>query len=271
MERYRVKPGQKVKLEDYDPADKSGWDGDKDSALERLQALKTELEALQGVLYAEGKHKLLVVLQAMDTAGKDGTIRVIFSGVNPQGVRVASFKGPTPAELAHDYLWRVHAQVPARGEIVIFNRSHYEDVLVVRVHSFVPPEVWSRRYRHIREFERMLAEEGVTILKFFLHIDLAEQKERLLERLNDPQKAWKFSSADLPERKLWPEYMKAYEAALEETSTEEAPWYAIPSNRNWYRELVISEILVKKLKSLDMKYPAPEADLAKYRQQLESE
>jgi PPK2 family polyphosphate:nucleotide phosphotransferase len=227
-----------------------------------LKELNGELQTLQELLYAENKHKVLVVLQAMDTGGKDGTIRRVFDGVNPQGVKVASFKVPTPEELAHDFLWRVHKLVPGRGEMVIFNRSHYEDVLVVRVHGLVPEPVWKRRYDQINDFERMLAETGTAILKFFLYIDLDEQKERLQARLDDPTKHWKFNVGDLAERKLWNEYIKAYEDVLERTSTEYAPWYVVPANRKWYRDLVISTVLVETLKGLKMEYPKPKDDLS---------
>ena len=201
MERYRVKPGETVRLREIDPRDRSGFDGPKKEARKKLLELTGQLEALQELLYAEHKRKILVVLQGMDTSGKDGTVRHVFEGVNPQGVRVASFKRPTPRELDHDYLWRVHQHVPGKGEIVIFNRSHYEDVLIVRVHKLVPKEQWSRRYQQIGDFERMLVEEGTTILKFFLHIDQDEQKERLQARLDDPDKHWKFSVEDLKERR----------------------------------------------------------------------
>ncbi len=255
MDQYRVKPDQKVDLKDWDPQDAGDWDGKKDEGQARLLKLRQQLDELQATLYAEHKHRVLIVFQAMDTGGKDGTIRAVFEGVNPQGVRVASFKAPTPIELDHDYLWRIHAQTPGRGEIVVFNRSHYEDVLVVRVHSLVPEEVWGKRYDQINAFEQTLAAEGTTILKFYLHISLEEQKERFIERLEDPAKRWKFNPADLDERKLWPDYMKAYEAVLSRTSTEYAPWYIVPANRNWYRNLVVSEIIVKTLESLKMKYP----------------
>lgn len=261
MKKYRVSPKDKIKLKDWDPNDSSEFDGDKAAGKEHLLKLNAELEQLQEMLYAEGKHKVLVVLQGMDTSGKDGVIRHVFEGVNPQGVRVASFKVPTPEELSHDYLWRVHKVVPGKGEIVIFNRSHYEDVLVVRVHNLVPPKVWNKRYAQINAFEHMLADEGTTILKFFLHIDLDEQKQRLTERLEDPSKQWKFSVGDLGERKLWSDYMKAYEEALNRTSTPWAPWYIVPANRKWYRNLVIGEVLVNTLKELKMSYPAPKDDL----------
>lgn len=262
MNKYRVAPGDKINLSDWDPNDKSKFDGNKLQAQKRLEELNYEVEALQELLYAEHKHRVLVVLQAMDTGGKDGTIRHVFEGVNPQGVKVASFKVPTREELDHDYLWRVHKQTPGKGEIVIFNRSHYEDVLVVRVHKLVPKKVWALRYEQINEFERLLYEEGTTILKFFLHIDLKEQKERLQARLDDPNKQWKFSLGDLEERKLWPEYTKAYEDVLNKTSTKWAPWYIVPANRKWYRNLVVASIMVDALKRLDMSYPQPEDDLS---------
>lgn len=255
MEQYRVKPGSHVDLSRWDPNDKSVFPGSKKEGRVELLALNERLEALQELLYAEHKHKVLIVLQATDTGGKDGTIRHVFEGVNPQGVKVASFKKPTPEELAHDYLWRVHKHTPGKGEIVIFNRSHYEDVLVVRVHSLVPPEVWGKRYAQINAFERTLAEEGTTLLKFYLHIDLEEQKQRLQARLDEPNKRWKFNPDDLKERKLWPEYIKAYEDVLSKTSTERAPWYVVPANRKWYRNLVVARIIIETLEGLEMRYP----------------
>jgi len=261
MERYKIKPNQKVNLDDWDPNDTSGYTGDKEDGKDRLDEINDELEALQELLFAENKHKLLVVLQAMDTGGKDGVIRHVFDGVNPQGVKVANFKVPTSQELSHDYLWRVHKQTPGKGEIVIFNRSHYEDVLVVRVHHLVPDEVWSQRYVQINQFERLLAEEGTTILKFYLHIDKKEQKERLQARLDEPHKRWKFSLGDLKERALWPEYQKAYEAVLNRTSTDWAPWYIVPANKKWYRNLVIASVIVDTLKGMKMSYPQPEEGL----------
>lgn len=261
MKKYLVKADQKVKLKDFDPDDKSEWDKGKKEAKKEAKKLNKELEKLQETLYAEHKQKVLIVLQAIDTGGKDGTIRSVFEGVNPSGVRVASFKVPTQIELDHDYLWRIHQHVPSKGEIVIFNRSHYEDVLVVRVHELVPEEVWCRRYDHIKAFEKMLADEGTTIIKFFLYITKDEQKERLQERLDIPRKQWKFSSSDLKERALWNQYMDAYEAMLNKTSTDYAPWYVIPANRNWYRNLIILRIIIDKLKDLNMKYPEPETGL----------
>ena len=267
-ETYRVPVKGKIKLKDYDPNDSRLFDGNKKDSKEALLKLNTELAALQEQLYAEGKHRLLIVLQAMDTGGKDGVIRAVFEGVNPQGVKVASFKVPTPVELSHDYLWRVHQQTPGKGEMVIFNRSHYEDVLVVRVHQLVPEEVWSRRYQHIREFERLLADEGTTILKFYLHIDLQEQAQRFLARVEDPTKQWKFNPGDLDERDRWEEYMKAYEDMLNQTSTDWAPWYIIPANKKWYRNWLISKIVIKTLKDLDMRYPAAPENIEEYHKRL---
>jgi PPK2 family polyphosphate:nucleotide phosphotransferase len=267
-ETYRVPVKGKIKLKDYDPNDSRLFDGNKKDSKEALLKLNTELAALQEQLYAEGKHRLLIVLQAMDTGGKDGVIRAVFEGVNPQGVKVASFKVPTPVELSHDYLWRVHQQTPGKGEMVIFNRSHYEDVLVVRVHQLVPEEVWSRRYQHIREFERLLADEGTTVLKFYLHIDLQEQAQRFLARVEDPTKQWKFNPGDLDERDRWEEYMKAYEDMLNQTSTDWAPWYIIPANKKWYRNWLISKIVIKTLKDLDMRYPAAPENIEDYHKRL---
>lgn len=255
MKRYLVRPGDKVNLDDWDPDDRKAFKKDKEHAQVKIQQLDRRLDALQELLYAEHKHKVLVVLQAMDTAGKDGVIRKVFEGVNPQGVRVATFKQPTSQELDHDYLWRVHQELPSTGQLVIFNRSHYEDVLVVRVHNLVPPRVWEKRYNQINEFERMLAEEGTTILKFYLHIDEEEQKRRLQARLADPDKRWKFSQDDIRERALWPEYLQAYNAVLSRTSTSWAPWYIVPSNSKWYRNLVVAQILVDVLNGLKMSYP----------------
>lgn len=261
MEKYRIKQGEPLDLSEWDSNEKSLFQMDKAEGKKHLLKLNKELEALQELLFAEGKHKVLIVLQAMDTGGKDGTIRHVFEGVNPQGVKVASFKAPTAEELAHDYLWRIHKQMPKKGEIVIFNRSHYEDVLVVRVHDFVPKEVWSKRYEHIRAFEKMLADEGTIILKFYLHIDKDEQKKRLQARLDDPNKNWKFSKADLNEREYWDQYQEAFADALKKTSTDTAPWYVIPANRKWYRNLVISSIIIETLKGLNMAYPESEEGL----------
>jgi PPK2 family polyphosphate:nucleotide phosphotransferase len=260
MNRYRVSPDDSIILSQIDPEDTPAAP-DKDQAKKQVSSLLDELVELQELLYAEHKHKLLVVLQAMDTGGKDSTIRRVFGPVNPQGVRVANFKVPTPVELGHDYLWRIHKQTPRTGEITIFNRSHYEDVLVVRVHNLVPKDVWSKRYDHINAFEQRLAEEGTTILKFFLYISKGEQRERLQSRIDRPHKRWKFKRGDLEERKLWDDYMHAYQDVLNRTSKPWAPWFLVPANRKWYRDLIIVTHVVNTLKSLNMQYPQPEVDL----------
>jgi PPK2 family polyphosphate:nucleotide phosphotransferase len=261
MKQYLVKPGSKVYLSKWNPNDIGGFKGGKRAGIAKNKKLNGKLEILQELLFAEHKHKVLVVLQAIDTGGKDGAIRRVFDGVNPAGVRVASFKAPTPDELEHDFLWRIHKEVPGKGEMAIFNRSHYEEVLVVRVHKIVPPVVWEKHYDQINKFERMLAETGTTILKFYLHINLDEQKKRLQARLDDPTKHWKFRLDDLEERKLWLNYMEAFEDMLSKTSTEYAPWYIVPANRKWYRDLVISSVLVSTLEGLKMKYPVSEENL----------
>jgi PPK2 family polyphosphate:nucleotide phosphotransferase len=260
-EIYRARLGQKVDLSAWPTRDRRLAEEGKEAAKAQFAILNEKLERLQELLYAESKQKLLIVLQAMDTGGKDSTIRHVFHGTNPQGVRIASFKKPTAEELAQDYLWRVHKQTPARGQITIFNRSHYEDVLVVRVHDLVPKSVWSKRYDQINAFEKRLAEEGTTILKFFLHISKDEQRERLQSRVDQPHKRWKFAKGDLDERKFWGDYQKAYETVLEKTSTDWAPWYIVPGDSKWYRNLVISDLLVKRLESLDMSWPQPEGGL----------
>jgi PPK2 family polyphosphate:nucleotide phosphotransferase len=255
---YLARPGRKVHLKDVDTAD-TGRFKDKEDAQGPMQDSLARLAELQEILYAENRRALLIVLQGMDTGGKDGTIEHVFRGVNPQGCSVASFKRPSVEELAHDYLWRIHKHAPSRGMITIFNRSHYESVLVERVHSLVPKSVWSRRYDHINRFERMLSDEGTVILKFFLHISRQEQKERLEARLRDPSKNWKFDPRDLAERKLWNDYEAAYEEALRECSTEHAPWYIVPADRKWFRNWVISDIIVRTLQAMKLKYPpAPE-------------
>lgn len=261
MNRYRVEPGIKVELAEWE-ADGTDAAADKNGAPAELERLSRELDELQDVLYAQSRHRLLIVLQGMDTSGKDGTIRHVFSHVDPLGVRVASFKAPSADELAHDYLWRVHREMPRRGEIVVFNRSHYEDVVITRVRGLVDENTWSRRYGHINDFERMLADEGMTIVKFYLHIDKDEQKRRLEARRDDPAKRWKFQPGDLAERKHWDEYMKAYEEAITRTSTDHAPWHIVPSNRKWYRNLVVASVLVNTLRGLGMKYPPPAVSLA---------
>lgn len=254
-----VKRGERVKLSQIDP---QGPDSiDKDDAKDRLHKLQKKLYDLQVRLYAEGKQSLLVILQAMDAGGKDGTIKHVFRGLNPQGVRVTSFKAPAPNELAHDFLWRVHAHTPAKGMIGIFNRSHYEDVLVVRVNELVPQAVWRRRYDHINDFERLLTDSGTRVLKFFLHINRDEQRSRLEDRLKSPDEQWKFSKDDLPVRARWNDYMHAYEDVLAKCSTKEAPWYIVAANRKWLRNLMVTQVLVDTLEAMDPQYPAPQENL----------
>lgn len=253
--------GNKVDLSDYDPDEKGGWH--KSDARELLKANLVRMAELQEMLYAQRKHSLLIVLQAMDAGGKDSTIRHVMDGFNPQGCHVHSFGVPTPKELAHDFLWRIHPHAPQRGQVSIFNRSHYEDVLVVRVNELVPKQVWQARYEHINAFERLLADSGVTIVKFFLYISKAEQKERFEDRLNRKDKQWKFNPGDLDTRARWDDYMRAFEDAISKCSTPWAPWYIVPANRKWYRNLVVSTILVEALESLNLSYPAPVKDIDK--------
>ena len=257
----RVPLGTTVRLSEYDP----GYSAEFQAKQQARAALKINVKRmaeLQEVLWAENKHALLIVLQAMDAGGKDGTIKHVMRGVNPQGCRVTGFKVPTPEELDHDYLWRVHGAVPGKGEIGIFNRSHYEDVLVVRVHSLVPPEVWGQRYDQINAFEKLLADTGTTILKFFLHISKEEQKSRFEARLARPDKRWKFSLGDVAERERWDDYMGAYEEALTRCNSPWAPWFIVPANRKWYRNLAISQAIVETLERLDMRFPTPKDDLS---------
>jgi PPK2 family polyphosphate:nucleotide phosphotransferase len=251
--------GKLIKLKDFDPAYCS--DLDKQTSKANLIALQEKLRGLQERLYAEGKQSLLIVLQAMDAGGKDGTIRRVFEGVNPQGVVVTSFKAPTSEELAHDFLWRIHQHTPAKGFIGIFNRSHYEDVLIVRVHELVERAVWEKRYDQINQFEKLLSENGTRILKFFLCISKEEQKERLQERLVQPDKQWKFSMGDLPVRERWDDYMTAYEDALNRCNTAYAPWHIIPANRKWYRNLAVTRTIIKTLEDMNPQYPEPEPGL----------
>lgn len=250
-----VPVGAKVDLSDYDPDEKGGWD--KAAARQQLQANLARMAELQEMLYAEGKHSLLIVLQAMDAGGKDSTIRHVMDGFNPQGCHVYPFGVPSKEELAHDFLWRVHAHTPQQGHVSIFNRSHYEDVLVVRVNELVPETVWKARYEHINAFERLLADSGVTIVKFFLHISKDEQKERFEDRLNRKDKQWKFNPGDLVTRDRWDDYMRAFEDAIAKCNKPWAPWYIVPANRKWYRNLVVSTVLVETLESLDLRYPSP--------------
>ena len=256
--------GKKFKLADVPTSGSLDINGKKISR-EEAEAITAEniekLQELQFLMYAEHKQKLLVVLQAMDTGGKDGAIRKVFGALNPQGVRIHAFKRPTPTELAHDFLWRAHQHTPPSGHIQIFNRSHYEDVLVVRVHDIVPKSKWKARYDHIRNFEKLLTDEGTTILKFMLHISKDEQKERLQARLDDKTRLWKFEKGDLVERRYWDDYQSAYEDAIRETSTENAPWYVIPSDRKWYRNYAMSTLIRHTLENLKMQFPPPEDGL----------
>lgn len=263
LDHYRVLPGQRVDLAAIDPRDKALYpELSKETSQDELHALNGRLAELQRLLWADGSRAVLLVLQAMDTGGKDGTIRKVFTGVNPQGVDVTGFGVPSERELAHDYLWRVHRSTPARGRIGIFNRSHYEDVLVVRVEELVPRERWERRYHHIREFERILVDEGTVVRKVMLHISKSEQRERLEARLADPAKGYKFNPSDLETRAKWGSYMGAYEDALTETSTEDAPWYVVPADRKWHRNLIVARIMIEAIESLDLSYPEPDIDLS---------
>jgi PPK2 family polyphosphate:nucleotide phosphotransferase len=261
IEQIRIAPGSKPHLAKRDTADDLGLDG-KELASARLGELRAKLETLQPRLYAEGRRSVLLVLQGLDASGKDGVIRQVFEGVNPQSCRVASFKAPTTTELAHDYLWRVHAALPARGEIGIFNRSHYEDVVTVRMLELVPETVWKRRPGHIVEWERMLVDEGTTILKVFLNVSKDEQRERLQERLDDPEKRWKFRRADLDVRARFDEYLDAYDEVIAQTSTEHAPWYVVPADRNWVKATAVAALLVDALERIDPRLPEPEEGLA---------
>jgi PPK2 family polyphosphate:nucleotide phosphotransferase len=258
--QFRVKPGQRVRLNKLDPAYAGKHESEPDAKEDAEHYLK-KLARQQDLLYAEHKHSVLIVLQAMDAGGKDGTIKHVFSGVNPQGVGVASFKQPTAVELAHDFLWRVHAQAPRGGEIVIFNRSHYEDVLITRVHKLIDKATCARRYQHIYDFEALLAESGTTILKFFLHISKEEQLARFAQRLDDPARNWKISESDYSERKLWDDYIDAFEDAMRATSTDEAPWYVIPSNHKWFRNLAVSQIIADAMADLHLAFPPPSVNL----------
>lgn len=262
--KFRIRPGKRFDLEAVD----AGWtpeDLDRDQAESRTAELVERLRDLQHLMYAEDRHSLLIVLQGRDAAGKDGTIRKVFGPMNPQGCRVTSFKVPTAEELEHDFLWRCHNVTPRRGDVAIFNRSHYEDVLVVRVHGLVPKSSWRARYEHINAFERLLADSDTTILKFFLHIDREEQLERFRKRIENPKKNWKISDADYSERPLWDDYTAAYEEAFRRCSTAHAPWFVIPANRKWARNLAIAEITVEALEKLKMRFPKPQVDMDEIR------
>ena len=262
--RFLVEPGAKVRLANIDPSD-TGRHESHEQALAETQKRVARMDALQYLLYADAEQSLLVVLQALDAAGKDGVVRHLFSGMNPQGTSVFGFKQPTPIEAAHDFLWRAHQRTPGKGEVVIFNRSHYEDVLAVRVHKLAPKSVWSKRYALINDFERTLAQNGTRILKFFLHISPDEQLARFKQRLEDPARNWKISESDYSERELWGDYVDAYQNALEQTSTKHAPWYVIPANHKWFRNLAISGIVADTMGDMNLKLPPTRVDLAEIR------
>jgi PPK2 family polyphosphate:nucleotide phosphotransferase len=263
LDDYRIAAGKNFRLADFHPGAKPFSSGDKEADRARIAALSSELDAVQDIFYAEQKRKLLVVLQGMDTSGKDGTVRGVFRSFDPLGIRVVGFKAPTSEELARDYLWRIHAQVPRRGEIVVFNRSQYEDVLVTRVHGWIDEDECQRRYQQIRAFETMLAETGTVIVKCMLHISKDEQKSRLEARLADPQKHWKFDPKDLEERRYWDDYMAAYQDAIAETATPHAPWYVVPADSKTHRNLMVAHILADVFARLKPDYPPPQPGLAK--------
>ena len=261
-DRFLIAPGTKVRLDAIDPSSAAGTPGDRLETKAAQADIDVRLFALHDRLWAARRHAVLLVLQAMDTGGKDGTIKRVLRGLNPQGVRVVSFKTPTEVELAHDFLWRVHAQVPQHGELGVFNRSHYEDVLIVRVHDLVTEAVWKHRYEQINAFESMLAASGTTIVKVFLHISKDEQARRLQARIDDPAKRWKFNRDDLAEREHWDDYQRAYEDAIAQTSTKAAPWYIVPADRKWYRDWAVTHILLDAFERVDPQYPPATDDVA---------
>jgi len=283
---FRVAEGSKVNLKDH-PTDFTGDYKEKKEAVEDLEKNVQKLAELQDILYAENVHSILIIIQAMDAAGKDGTIKHVMSGLNPQGCRVTSFKQPSAEELDHDFLWRSQKALPERGQIGIFNRSHYEEVLIVRVHPAIlqmqplpdavknDGDIWKKRYKHIRQWEDHLADNGIHVIKFFLNVSQDEQKKRFLERIDTPEKNWKFSAGDAKERAFWVDYMKAYKDAMEATSTDKSPWYIVPADKKWFTRLAVSEIIVKRMESLDLKYPTVSAahrnDLLEAKKVLESE
>jgi PPK2 family polyphosphate:nucleotide phosphotransferase len=266
LNRFRVHPGDKVRLKDIDPGFKDHHESHKKAA-EEIERDQNKLRALQALLYADGRCSLLICLQGLDAGGKDGTISHILSAMNPQGCRVTGFRQPSTEEQAHDFLWRIHRATPARGQVAIFNRSHYEDVLVVRVHNLVPHAVWSRRYDQINAFEKELVDSNTHILKFYLHMSKEEQLKRFEDRLDDPMKQWKISESDYTERELWGHYMEAYEEVLSRCSTALAPWFVIPSDHKWFRNLAIARIVVEHLEAMDMKLPKPSVDLGHIRRE----
>jgi PPK2 family polyphosphate:nucleotide phosphotransferase len=268
--KFLVTPGKRPCLADLDPAFKGTYQS-RHAAEEETERLSRKLAALHALLYAEKKHSVLVVLQAPDAGGKDGTVSHVFTALNPAGTTVTSFKEPTPIELDHDFLWRVHPHAPGKGHVAIFNRSHYEDVLITRVHKLIDKATWTTRYERIRAFEAQLADSGTHIVKFFLHISKEEQLARFAERLDDPSRNWKISEADYTERALWDDYTKAFEDAMEATSMPHAPWYIIPANRKWFRNLAISQIMADTMDAIGMSYPKPSVDLADIRRKFHAE
>ena len=268
IEDFRVAVGKRVQLADFDPAFKGKHS--KSHALRKTQELCATMSELQQKLFAERKRSLLVCLQALDAGGKDGVVKHVIGSMNPDGCDVANFKEPTPEELAHDFLWRIEAKTPKRGEVAIFNRSHYEDVLVVRVHNLVPKEAWSKRYEQINDFERRLALNGTHILKLFLHISKEEQLKRFEQRLDDPAKRWKISESDYTEREYWDDYVQAYEDALAKCNTEDARWFVIPADHKWFRDLIVSVIIVATLESMDIQVPKPTVNIEDIRQKYHS-
>lgn len=264
---FVAEPGHKIGLSGIDPAF-AGKHKDRKSAERETQEAIASIDRLQYLLYADGTASLLIVLQGLDAAGKDGVIRHLFSGMNPQGTSVHCFKQPSAEELAHDFLWRAHAHAPGQGQVTIFNRSHYEDVLVTRVHKLVPRSVWSSRFDMINDFEAMLAQAGTHILKFYLHISPDEQLERFRKRLDDETRRWKISESDYTERELWPKYLRAYEDVLERTSTKHAPWYVIPANHKWFRNLAISKIVASSMKAMKLQLPPARVDIESIRRRF---
>src|SRR6476619_6896335 len=267
LKKFKVEPGTKIRLSKLD-ASYTGKHESHEKALPMIQVHVERMDKLQYLLYANGSKSLLVVLQALDAAGKDGVIRHLFSGMNPQGTFVFGFKQPSKYEAAHDFLWRAHLRTPGKGEVVVFNRSYYEDVLVVRVHKLVPQSVWSKRYDLINDFENMLSQNGTTILKFFLHISPEEQLSRFKQRLDDPSRHWKISETDYSERELWPQYMEAYDDAIALTSTKHAPWYTIPANHKWFRNLAVSQIIADTMDEMGLKLPPTRVDIAGVRRKF---
>ena len=269
LERFRVPPGTTVKLDEVDTKFKNHHEDRKEAAKD-IEQYRERLSDLQELFYADGRRSLLICLQALDAGGKDGTIKHILGSMNPQGCKVAAFKQPTPEEHAHDFLWRIHSQAPARGQVTVFNRSHYEDVLIARVHGLVPKEIWSRRYARINAFEENLVEDDTQILKFFLHISKEEQLKRFKDRLDDPSKQWKISENDYKERTYWDDYTAAYEEALSRCSTEHAPWFIIPADHKWFRNLAVARIVVEHLEGLKMTFPPPAVDIEHIRKEYHS-